>query len=58
MAAAGAGVGAVAVVETLHLGDVPGGEDGVPGEGHTRVHGGHHPLGGVNGETKSGIFIS
>ena len=57
MAAAGAGVGAVAVVETLHLGDVPGGEDGVPGEGHTRVHRGHHPLGRVNGETKSGIFI-
>ena len=57
MAAAGAGVGAVAVVETLHLGNVPGGEDGVPGEGHTRVRGGHHPLGRVNSETESGIFM-
>ena len=54
---AGVGVGAIAVVETLHLGDIQGREDGVPGEGHTRVHGGHHPLGRVNGETMSVIFM-
>ena len=53
MTPAGAGVGAVAVVQTLHLGDVQGGEDGVTGEGHTRVHRGHHPLGPVDGETEN-----
>ena len=53
---AGAVAGAIAVVETLHLGDIQGREDGVPGEGHTRVHRGHHPLGRVNGETKSRMF--
>ena len=42
---AGAGVGAVTVVQTLHLGDVQGGEDLVTSGGHTRVHWGHHPLG-------------
>ena len=45
MSPACAGVGAVAVVEALHLGNVQGGEDGVTSEGHTRVHWGHHPLG-------------
>ena len=48
-----AGVGAVTVVETLHLGDVQGGEDGVTGEGHAGVHGGHHPLGGVDSKAGS-----
>ena len=57
MPPAGARVGAIAVVETLHLGDVQGREDGVTSEGHTRVHWGHHPLGRVNGETKCGIFM-
>ena len=53
MAPTCAGVGAVAVVETLHLGDVQGGEDGVTGGGHARVHRGHHPLGGVDGKAGS-----
>ena len=51
MAPASAGVGAVTVVETLHLGDVQGGEDGVTGGGHACVHWGHHPLGGVDSKT-------
>ena len=56
MAPACAGVGAVTVVETLHLGDVQGGEDGVTGGGHARVNGGHHPLGGVDSKTKCAMF--
>ena len=56
VAPASAGVGAVAVVETLHLGDVQGGEDGVTGEGHARVHRGHHPLRGVDSETRVQCF--
>ena len=55
MAPACAGVGAVAVVETLHLGDVQGGEDRVTGEGHAGVHGGHHPLGGVDSKAGSNV---
>ena len=57
VAPACAGVGAVTVVETLHLGDVQGGEDGVTGEGHAGVHRGHHPLGGVDSETKCAINV-
>ena len=56
VASACAGVGAVTVVETLHLGDVQGGEDGVTGEGHARVHRGHHPLRGVDSETRVQCF--
>ena len=56
MTPACAGVGAVTVVEALHLGDVQGGEDGVTGEGHTGVHWGHHPLGRVDGKTKCRVF--
>ena len=52
MAPASARVCAVTVVETLHLGDVQGGEDGVTGEGHAGVHRGHHPLGGVDSKTE------
>ena len=56
MTPACAGVGAVTVVEALHLGDVQGGEDGVTGEGHTRVHRSHHPLGRVDGESECRMF--
>ena len=58
MTPACARVGTVTVVQTLHLGDVQGGEDGVTGEGHTRVHRGHHPLGPVDGETENKTFVS
>ena len=57
MAPACAGVGAVAVVETLHLGDVQGGEDGVTGEGYAGVHRGHHPLGGVDSKAESYTYM-
>ncbi len=53
MAPACARVDAVAVVETLHLGDIQGGEDGVTGEGYAGVHGGHYPLRGVDGKAGS-----
>jgi len=55
VSAAGARVGPIAVVQTLHLGNVPG-REGLTAHGcHGGVLGGHYIFGGVNGKGSEAV---